>query len=185
MKYSLILASASPRRRKILSELGLQFDIVVPAVNEMRFEEDPAKTVTENAILKNKWAARRYPQYTILTADTIVVFKNQIIEKPKSMQEAHTFLRMFSGNTQKVLTAISIFKPENQTTESRITESIVHFKTLPEDMIQDYFSKVNPMDKAGGYDVDQYGDLVIDSFEGSFTNIMGLPVETVKEMLSL
>jgi len=162
--------------------MGLCIDVVVPQVEEIRFDDDPAKTVKENSLRKHRWARKEYPDRAILTADTIVVFDGQIVEKPDSMEQAVSFLNMFSGKTQKVLTAVAVSDPDKEPLV-RIAESIVHFKKLSTPLIEDYFTKVNPMDKAGAYDVDQYGHIVIESYEGSHSNIMGLPAETVQEML--
>lgn len=182
MNNKLILASASPRRKKILTEMGIHIDVVIPMVEEIRLEDDPEGTVKENALLKHRWARERYPDRRILTADTIVVFDGKIIEKPESMEQAVSFLHMFSGKTQKVLTAVALSAPGKKPS-IRIVESIVHFKKLSASVIKDYFTKVNPMDKAGAYDVDQYGYIVIESYDGSHSNIMGLPAEAVQEML--
>ncbi|OVE74774.1 septum formation protein Maf [bacterium E08(2017)] len=192
-RNNLILASASPRRKKILGELGFVFDIVIPECEETRFEDDPHRTVSENATRKNNWCRERHPDAVILSADTIVVFDNLIVEKPKSMDEAVSFLKMFSGNTQSVLTAVAVSSPqlnvipsaaEGSNISVEVIESIVHFKQLSDSMIEDYFTFVDPMDKAGAYDVDQYGDLVIESYEGPYSNIMGLPSDTAKDMLA-
>jgi septum formation protein len=180
----LILASASPRRKRILEDLGLTFKIVIPEVEETRTEDDPERTVSDNAIKKNNWCRERHPDSTILSADTIVVFDGLIIEKPVSLDEAVSFLKMFSGNTQRVLTAVTVSKPGEETL-TEVVESIVNFKKLSDEMIDDYFTFVDPMDKAGAYDVDQYGDLVIESHEGPYSNIMGLPAETTKRMLRI
>lgn len=182
MNNTLILASASPRRKTILEELGLTFDIVIPECGETRFENDPKRTVTENALRKNNWCRERYPDCIILSADTIVVFQNRIIEKPSSIDEAKSFLTMFSNRTQKVLTGVVVSRPGEEPTVE-VVESIVHFKKLSKEMIDDYFTFVNPMDKAGAYDVDQHGDLVIESYEGPYSNIMGLPIDTTRQML--
>jgi len=90
---------------------------------------------------------------------------------------------MFSGKEQAVLTAIAYYTPASGL-KVEIVESGVVFKTLSEEIISEYFSNVDPMDKAGAYDIDQRGDLIIDSFSGSYTNIMGLPRETVENLIS-
>jgi septum formation protein len=184
MNDSLILASASPRRKKILEALGLTFDVIIPECDEILHDDDPTKTVSENARRKNSWCRERNPDGTILSADTIVVFEGLIVEKPVSLDEAKSFLKMFSAKTQSVLTAIAVSQPGEEPVVE-VIESIVHFKKLSADLIADYFTFVDPMDKAGAYDVDQYGDLVIESFEGPYTNIMGLPAEAASRMLGI
>ena len=184
MDNKLILASASPRRKKILEALGLSFEVIIPECEEILHPDDPSRTVSENAIRKNVWCRERHPDATILSADTIVVFGDLIVEKPVSLDEARSFLKMFSGKTQQVLTAIALSKPGLEPIVE-VVESTVHFKKLSETLIADYFTFVDPMDKAGAYDVDQYGDLVIESYEGPYSNIMGLPAEEVSRMLEI
>lgn len=183
MSHSLILGSASPRRKKIMAELGYSFEIVVPCIEEISAPDDPEHTVRDNALRKHRWCRQRHPESVILTADTIVVFEGRIIEKPLDIEQAKGFLRMFSGKTQHVLTAVAVSGPRGEPAVE-VVESTVHFKHLPDEMIEEYFTRVNPLDKAGGYDVDQYGDLVIESYEGPYSNIMGLPGETAEKMLS-
>ena len=184
MKQKLILGSASPRRSSIMSDMGIEFDVVIPQVEEALFEGDPERTVLESAKLKNAWCAERYPDRDILTADTIVVFKGNCLLKPESMDEARSFLRRFSEKTQSVFTAVKLTGPGYGAKED-IVKSEVTFCTITEDVIDEYYSKVDPMDKSGAYDIDQYGDLIIESFSGSYSNIMGLPTELIKEWLKL
>jgi len=179
----LVLVSASERRRKILKSLGLKFDIAVPHVREVSHIDDPLRTAAENALLKSKWARTRYPDCTTVTADTVIGFKGRVIGKPADFAEAHEFLRRFSGARHTVITAVAIAIPAGST-ELHVVESEVSFRKLTDREIREYIAVVNPLDKAGGYDIDQQGDLIIESFSGSRTNIMGLPREVVKEWLA-
>ena len=178
MNTRLILASASERRRKILSELGVAFDVVIPQVEEIPHAGGPRRTAEENARRKNLWCRTVHPGRFILTADTTIGFQGRCIEKPGSPEQAVEFLRMFSGQTHTVITAVGLSTPAAPP-EIRAVESSVTFQPLTDTVIRDYFSKVDPMDKAGAYDIDQHGEMLIRSFAGSRSNIMGLPAEVV------
>ncbi|OGV70258.1 MAG: septum formation protein Maf [Lentisphaerae bacterium RIFOXYA12_FULL_48_11] len=182
MKKNLILASASKRRSKILSELGVPFTVVSPDVDELIHIENPEGTVIENSLRKNEWCRNRFKDAYIISADTIVEFNGHIVTKPESIDEARRFLRMLSGQTHRVFTGVAFSRP-GLPPETRVDISFVTFKNLSEELITDYLHRVNPMDRAGAYDIDENGDLLIASFNGSRTNIMGLSAETVVDLL--
>jgi septum formation protein len=179
----LILASASDRRRRILAGLGVEFAVVVPKADEIMHVSDPARTVRENAAAKNEWCRERHGSCRIISADTVIDFDGRTVTKPSSIAEAKVFFEMFSGRRHKVLTAVALYDP-GSASATRVMESSVLFRQLDESTVSEYFSRVNPLDKAGGYDIDQAGELVIASFSGSRTNIMGLPRELVSEWLA-
>jgi septum formation protein len=174
-----ILGSASKRRENILLKLGIPFEIVVPEIDEVFYEDEPRRTVKENALNKNNWCRRRYPGCRIITADTVIDFNGRCIAKPASMEEASNFLRMFSGKNHDILTAVALSE-KNTDPEIHVAKSSVRFKKMSGAQIKDYLSKVNPLDKAGAYDIDQFGEIIIESFTGSYSNIMGLPEEIVE-----
>ena len=174
----LILASASPRRRSILRALGLTFSVELPTVDEVHWDERPEATVRENARRKCEWCRERHPASRIIAADTVVVFEGRCIAKPATREEAVTFLEQFSGKRQTVYTGTALYAPHGAT-EVSMTTSAVFFRRLAADDIRRYFERVHPMDKAGGYDINQYGDEIIASYEGSWSNIMGLPREAI------
>lgn len=178
----LLLGSASPRRSKILRELGVRFDVEIPGVEEITHDNDSGRTVRENALLKNDACRGRFPDRCILTADTVVVFDGKCIEKPESMEQASDFLRMLSGQVHKVLTGVAFSEPGSPA-DVEVVVSHVRFKKLTEDEMATYLDVVDPMDKAGAYDVDQYGHMVVENVEGSKTNVMGLPRESVENWL--
>ena len=191
-RHTLILASASPRRRKILDDLNLSFEVMVTSVPEDLITDDPHRTAETNALRKCEVCrnalvenGRAQPDmtYDIMAADTVVVFEERCIPKPDSIEQATAFLRMFSGKTHSVLTCVAFLTLNTSapnpsaTPELKTVESSVTFKTLTDTIIRSYFEKVDPLDKAGAYDIDQHGDMIIASWSGSYTNIMGLPVE--------
>jgi septum formation protein len=174
----LILGSASLRRKAILRELGVIAEIHVPHITEVFYADDPRRTVSENARHKHDWCKQHFPNRHILTADTLVAFEGSCVTKPKSKAVAADFLRKFSGKPQNVYTALAMSTPRGEP-RLEISESTVKFRVLNDAIIDKYLSKVNPLDKAGGYDINQHGQLIIESYSGSYTNIMGLPRETV------
>ena len=155
---------------------------VAPEVREVLRADRPRWTARENALRKNAWCRERFPGHDILTADTVVVFRGRCIGKPSSLREATSFLRMFSGHEQRILTAIALSRPRRPC-RCEVVESVVQFKRIPARIIMAYLAKVDPMDKAGAYDIDQHGEMIIESCAGSRSNVAGLPVERVKEWL--
>ena len=179
----LVLASASPRRHRILAELGIPFEVVIPGAEEHFFVENPERTARENALLKNAWCRTRHPNRRILSADTVLDFEGRCVSKPDSMAEAFGFLRMLSNRRHTVLTGVAYSAPGRETIVS-VTMSKVRFRDLTDDDIEAYFEIVNPLDRAGAYDISDHGDLVVDHIDGSRSNVAGLPMETVLDMLT-
>ena len=181
----LILASGSPRRAKILRDLGVDFEIVKTEAVEVSIPHDPVRTVTENACAKLRAAVaqERDPPdavgRAVLAADTIVWFNNRIYGKPRDLEEAKDFLRELSGQTHVVFTGVA-FRAEDGTERTVCVESHVTFRALSEEMIEVYVARVHPTDRAGAYDIDESGDLIVESYTGSYENIMGLPVEPLR-----
>jgi septum formation protein len=175
-----VLATASARRRKILLELGVPFESAVPDVAEVHFDDDPQGSAHENALRKLQWACERFPGRRIITADTVIDFAGQCIGKPAGMEEAARMLRAFSGRSHRVLSAVGFTAAGAPGV--RVVESVVTFRHLGERDISEYFTHVNPLDKAGAYDIDQHGECIVASYSGSYTNIMGLPREFIAEL---
>jgi septum formation protein len=172
----LILASASARRRKILTALGVAFDAAIPRVEEVHYALDAKRTALENAARKSAWCRALYPGCYSLAADTLIEFEGRCIAKPQSTADAVATLRMFSGKTHLVYTAVAMACPR-AAPELVLAESLVRFRSLSDEEIRAYVSGVNPLDRAGAYDIDELGDALIESHTGSRTNIMGLPEE--------
>ena len=183
MSKRLILGSASERRQAILSELGVRFEVHIPDVEEVFHADEPRRTAEENARHKHDWCKHRFADRYIITADTIVALEGKCVAKPASMAEAANFLRMFSGRAQTVFTAIALSGPLARP-DVTVVESTVVFRRLTAPAIRQYLSRVDPLDKAGGYDINQSGDLIVQSYSGSYTNIMGLPKEAVTAWLT-
>jgi septum formation protein len=164
--------------------MGLSFEVVPPEVNEVHYLDDLHGSVLENAAMKCDWCRRRHPDATVLAADTGIEFEGHTIMKPRSREEAVAFLRMFSGNTHKVMTAVALATPDDDT-RLHVETSRVCFRELTEDTIAAYIEQVIPLDRAGAYDIDECGDMIVDHYEGSYTNIVGLPCEIVADWLGV
>jgi septum formation protein len=162
--------------------MGYTFDVVVPDVEEVHYLDDLYGSVMENASLKCEWCRQRHPDAAILAADTGIEFEGRTIMKPRSLDEAAEFLRRFSGNTHTVMTGVALGLPDGEI-RLHVESSTVTFRELTESTIQAYIEKVNPIDRAGAYDIDECGDMIVASHAGSFTNIVGLPCEIVATWL--
>lgn len=174
----LILASGSPRRAKILKELGVEFEIAKSDADEVSYPHDPERTVRENALAKGLQSgnvAGLHGYTGVLSADTIVWFDGKIYGKPKDLAEAKEYLRELSGNVHTVFTGVAYDG------EVKVVKSDVKFRKLTDKMIDEYVARVKPTDRAGAYDIDESGDLIVESYTGSYENIMGLPVEPLRE----
>ncbi len=182
---SLVLASASPRRRELLSRLGVPFEVIAAEVTE--FEEptaDPRMMVLHNAALKAAWVALRRPGSVVLGADTTVFIDGTVLNKPKDHGEARRMLRQLAGRTHTVFTGVAVRRAADGLEREIGITSEVTFKALNDAEIDLYISKVETLDKAGAYSVQDHTDLIIASYKGSFTNIMGLPLEETKQILT-
>ena len=167
----LILASGSPRRAKILEDLGIDFEVVKTNAPEATYPDDPERTVRENALAKGAAAKGEH----VLSADTIVWYAGRIYGKPRDLDEAKQFLRELSGKVHAVFTGVAFDG------EAKVARSDVRFRELTDAVIDEYVAKVRPTDRAGAYDIDECGDMVVESYTGSYENIMGLPVEPLRE----
>jgi len=174
----LLLASASPRRWQLLSAAGFQFECVRSPLAE---KFDPNLTLFElttyNATQKGTSVARLHPEKVVLAADTLVAMGNQIIGKPADMKEAVEILRRLSGRIHEVCTAVFIRHRAENRTITFCEKSSVRFRRLTSNMIRDYLAGIDPLDKAGAYAAQEAGSEIIEKIEGSFTNVVGLPME--------
>lgn len=182
MLIPLILGSASPRRQKILRRIGCDFTVSAADTKEIHDAADPIRTVTFNAMEKYRVCRLRHPGAALITADTLVWFEGCLIGKPADLDEAASFLRSFSGRTQIVYTGVALGLP-GQEPELRVEASSVRFRRLTSAVIADYLRRTRPLDRAGAYDIDENGDLLIAGTSGSYTNVMGLPEEPVRDWL--
>ena len=179
-----ILASASPRRKFLLESIGAVFEIVPADVEEIDGgHDDPESMVRLNSELKAGWVADRNEESYCLGSDTTVHIDGKVLGKPADLDEARDMLKKLSGRTHFVYTGYSLQNCSLDLVETGGVRSSVTFKVLDDDTIDRYFEIVNPLDKAGSYGIQAGTELIIDHFEGSHSNIMGLPIEETKALL--
>ncbi|WP_100399780.1 Maf family protein [Bacillus sp. FJAT-44742] len=172
---SLILASGSPRRKELLSTLGFSFTVVKSNIPEEIIPgNSPASTVERLAVHKAKHVAKDFPESVVIGADTVVVFNNTILGKPKSEKEARTMLADLSDATHHVYTGVSIISPEQTFSFHQKTD--VTFYPLRSEEIESYVKTKDPFDKAGSYGIQGIGSFLVKEIHGDYFNVVGLPV---------
>ncbi len=186
---TLILASASPRRRELLGAMGVRFEVVTADVREHDSDSSPhfapTELARENARLKamavaqSEKGARRW----VLGADTVVALGDCLFAKPATLEEAGEFLRALSGHTHEVITGCALVDPE-RTTFLFHEVTRVTFHALSDATIARYLAEVSVLDKAGAYALQERGEWIIERVEGSRTNVIGLPTETLEKVLN-
>jgi len=172
----LVLASGSPRRRQILEVLGLDFDTVDPAVDEMRFPDEEPHDYVER-VARAKAAAVVGPARVVLAADTAVIIEGHLLGKPSHPEEAKSMLRRLSGKTHEVLTGVALARTgDHQEVWSEVSSTLVRFLPLTEEEIAEYVEGGEPMDKAGAYALNGRGAIFVESVTGSPSGVVGLPL---------
>ena len=179
MSVRIILASSSPRRKELLAALGLAFDVIHPSSDETVYgNESPENFVLRVSADKASSVSGSLGEGVIVIgADTIVVIDGEILGKPGDPKEASLMLRKLSGKEHHVYTAFSIVRPKNELLHSEIVDTRVRVKTLAASEIEGYIKTGEPMDKAGAYGIQGIGSFMVTAIEGSYSNVVGLPVE--------
>ena len=185
MKRRLILASKSPHRYELLSQLGLDFEVIPSRVMEDFLQnESPQDHVIRLAETKVRDVAGRYPDCWVIAADTIVYINGSILGKPKNQEEAMEMLRRLSGQEHWVLTGFSVCHLEKGKNDKEAIQTEVKVKTLNRTEMEWYVQTGEPFDKAGGYAIQGIGSFMIESIRGSYTNVVGLPLCELIQMLN-
>jgi septum formation protein len=180
----LILASASPRRRELLASLGLAFDVMPSDIPEVRASGESAEAyVTRLSREKAAAIAARHADRWIIAADTVVVLGDELLEKPRDAADAARMLSTIAGKTHTVYTGLTILHGARNHVATRTQSSRVTMLPLAPDEIEWYVATGEPLDKAGAYAVQGVGAMFIDSIDGSYTNVVGLPLATLFLML--
>ncbi|MBE7010369.1 MAG: septum formation inhibitor Maf [Ruminococcaceae bacterium] len=184
-KTSVVLASGSPRRRELLKQIGLDFTVMVSQADETIPEAmDPKLAVQTLSLLKAADVAQKAEKDAlIIAADTIVVYENEILTKPKDEQDAVRMLSRLSGKTHSVLTGVTVLRRKDGKSISLTEETFVTFKDLQEQEILSYVKTGEPGDKAGAYGVQGLGGLFIEKIEGDYYNVVGLPLCLLGKLL--
>ena len=180
----LILASASPRRAELLRQLDLNFQVVASAAAEILDEQlSPWELCQLNAHRKARAVAKKHPDALVLGADTLVFLEDEIMGKPASVAEAKRMLEQLQGHTHQVVTGVSLIHLRAHRERTFAVSTDVTFRALTPGQIRDYVAKVNPLDKAGAYAVQEHGEMIVSEIFGSYSNVVGLPVEQLKSEL--
>ncbi len=175
-----ILASGSPRRKELLARLLPVFSVISPDVPEWEPDEaDPAHQVEENALRKGRAVAELHPDARVIAADTTVALGHRLFAKPADRDQAISMLQSLSGKRHQVLTGIALMHAGKE--HCFHDTSTVCFRELSNTDIERYVDLVHVYDKAGAYAIQEHGEIIIDHFEGSFENIMGLPIQRLQE----
>jgi len=175
------LASASPRRRELLEGLGFRFGVRPAKIDEStRSGESARDYVLRLAVEKARWISAQSPEAIVLGADTAVVLDGEILGKPGGEAEAIRILRMLSGKSHTVLTAIAVCGPME---DAAVVSTRVQFRSLLDEEIDWYVKTQEPFDKAGGYAIQGIGSFLVQEIEGSFSNVVGLPLSETLQML--
>ena len=184
-KKRIILASGSPRRKELLEGIGLNFEIITSNEDEDGDRSDPIISVEQNAYKKGRSVADTNGHFDfVISADTIVFHKNEILEKPTSEERAFELLTKISNDTHTVVTGVSIITPKTQFIFSE--QTTVTIDELSDQFISDYIKSGEPMDKAGAYGIQKNGASFITRIEGCYYNVMGFPVNSfVKKIIPL
>lgn len=185
MTHRIILASSSPRRKELLRALGLEIDVIHPSSDEtFSVGEAPEECALRISLEKALSVSATLPDGSIVIgADTIVVVDGEILGKPGDPGEASTMLHKLSGKEHRVYTAFSIVRAKNERLHSEIVGTRVLVKPLAASEIEGYIKTGEPMDKAGAYAIQGSGSFMVSGIEGSYSNVVGLPVEELLEAL--
>ncbi|MBT6345701.1 MAG: septum formation inhibitor Maf [Nitrospina sp.] len=179
----LILASQSPRRRELLKQISAQFEVVPSSVDEkLDYGLLPEQNARLLARAKAEDVAKNHPGCWVIGADTLVALHQEILGKPIDVADAHKMLRRLSGKEHRVITGICVVGPE-KTLDIAVTSN-VRFKSLSQEEIVRYVETGEPMDKAGAYAIQGKGNFMVREYSGSHSNIVGLPIDELKTLLS-
>ncbi len=183
---SFILASASPRRKLLLTGAGYCFHVIPSNIDESTFAVDGLNSIDHTkqlALAKANDVAEKYPSKLVMGADTVVDFAGKIVGKPKDADDAERITRMLFSAPHKVITAVALVKIDEEIETAETATTIVYPGKLTEDQIAEHIKNGSWRGKAGAYGIQETGDEFVERIEGSFTNVIGLPMELVEKLL--
>ena len=182
----LILASASPRRAELLKLLQVKFRILPGEAQEVTHEHlSPLEVCQLNAHRKARAVAKKIPDDLVLAADTLVFLDGEIFGKPRNLADARRMLARLQGRTHQVVTGVCLLHLRAHRERIFAVSTDVLFHPLDDRQIRNYLAKINPLDKAGAYAIQESGELIISEVSGSYSNVVGLPVEKLRQELSV
>jgi septum formation protein len=178
----IILASTSPRRAELMSLLPVKFRVVASDATEVAHEHlTPREVCQLNAHRKARAVAKKDPDAIVLGADTLVFLGGEIFGKPRDLADAERMLMRLQGKTHQVVTGVSLIHLRKHRERIFAVSTDVQFHPLSRAQVKNYLSKISPLDKAGAYAIQERGELIVAEVAGSFTNVVGLPVERLRE----
>ncbi len=180
-----ILASSSPRRSALLRQIGVTFTVVSSDAEESQAEELTASEISQlNAYRKARAVAKKFPDSLILGADTVVALDTKLLGKPADREEAYRMLKQLQGKTHRVVTGVCLLHLRGHRQKLFTENTEVTFHPLDAQQIKDYLAGINPLDKAGAYAIQEGGEKIVATVDGSFSNVVGLPVERLRQELA-
>ena len=181
---AIILASASPRRKDLLEQIGLSFRVEPSNYQEnIRLDLEPHELAKSLSLEKARLVARNHRNALVIAADTFIVFEGKILGKPRTETEAKEMLKAMIGKPHSVITGFSIIDADSNKTVSGSVETRVHLRKLGSDEIDAYVRSKEPLDKAGAYAIQGLGSVIVEKIEGDYFNVIGLPLSTLAESL--
>lgn len=183
-EFKIVLASTSPRRKELMTDLGIDFEVVEPISDETSIDPDPRNRVIENAEAKARSVMDRYLDALIIGADTVVYLDGVFLGKPVDSADARRMLSMLSGKTHRVYTGVAVIETRNGSIVSGVEETKVSFRQLSPEEIDDYVASDESFDKAGAYGIQGMASIFVDAVDGSWSNVVGLPLELVSGFLT-
>jgi septum formation protein len=176
----LILASTSPRRRRLLTEHGYAFRVVPADITEITPPHmSPGEITLYNARAKSLFVSRAEPESLVLGVDTLVAFEGAVLGKPENMKAAFNMVKRLNGRTHDVYSGVWLRHAESKRERGFIDITRVHFRKLTDTQLRDYLDRIGPLDKAGAYAAQEDRGELIEAIEGSFSNVIGLPMEAL------
>ena len=187
LDFPVILASASPRRKELLAGMGIPFEAIPAETEEISAGSGlPAEEIVRlNAVRKASAVAAGHPDSLVIGSDTVVECGGRIFGKPSSPEEAVSMLKTLSGRSHRVMTGVALQLKQTGLNRSFTEISHVVFKELSDETIREYMRRVNVMDKAGAYAIQEHSELILARLDGSLSNVIGLPVERLTAELDL
>lgn len=184
MSKKIILASASPRRRQLLKKIFPSFRVVPSQVDESLIRgETPAMTAVKTALAKALAVAVRHKKALVIGADTIVVLGKKILGKPANIKAARNMLLSLRGKTHRVITGLAVIDPRQKSVRTDRSVTKVKVRRFPLAEMENYLASGRPLDKAGGYGIQEIESFFLAKLEGDYDNVVGLPLKTLRKLL--
>jgi septum formation protein len=181
-----ILASASPRRSELLARAGVEFTTAAAEIPEVEHDQLTAQEASQvNAYRKARAVAKKHPDHLVIAADTMVYMGTKHFGKPASLKQAREMLLELEGKTHQVVTAVCLMHLREHRHKLFSEVTSVTFHSLDEAKVRRYLSMINPMDKAGAYAIQEHGELIVERIEGSYSNVVGMPIKRLKAELEM